>query len=418
MNKYIIDFLKQEGRVIIPDFGCLSLSDNGKFVFNSYIKFDDGKLYAYICEQSGADNQDVINKVSAWARELRAQVNTGIDFELVGLGAFYKSGADEIDFRSGTPSHETNEQSVPEQPTPPVEQVPEIEDVPTVSEPTKTDESKHLKNIYIPPVDDVKEEKTTNTSLEDVLGKTETADEEKVEQMSQPQATPEPIAEPESPQEPHPETIIEKVEEVQVEKAPQIQSKTSSDAAKKTDSNKPAAQEVTVNRKRGVFFYINIFLLLLIIGLSVFAYLYTDEISRWLGITTENVLPEPKTNEDSLDASNINQKENTELNVEDAISEIIEETEVVPVDQPIIEQTPAVASGGNFHIIVGTFSIKENADRLVQKIRDAGYDGKILRSTDIGHTVSFHSYNTKEEATNSIGKASEITGTSSYVLKQ
>ncbi len=105
--------------------------------------------------------------------------------------------------------------------------------------------------------------------------------------------------------------------------------------------------------------------------------------------------------------------------VEEFVEEIPQE-EVAPasVDQPIIEQTPAVAASGNFHIIVGTFGVKENADRLVQKILDAGYDGKIITSTDKGHTVSFHSYNTKEEAANQISKASEITGTSAYVLKR
>jgi cell division protein FtsN len=109
----------------------------------------------------------------------------------------------------------------------------------------------------------------------------------------------------------------------------------------------------------------------------------------------------------------------SEETVEEFVEEIPQE-EVAPaaVDQPIIEQTPAVAASGNFHIIVGTFGVKENADRLVQKILDAGYDGKIITSTDKGHTVSFHSYNTKEEAANQISKASEITGTSAYVLKR
>ena len=121
-----------------------------------------------------------------------------------------------------------------------------------------------------------------------------------------------------------------------------------------------------------------------------------------------------KKEEDTEKFDSIPESEET---VEEFVEEIPQE-EVAPVDQPIIEQTPAVAASGNFHIIVGTFGVKENADRLVQKILDAGYDGKIITSTDKGHTVSFHSYNTKEEAANQISKASEITGTSAYVLKR
>lgn len=448
MNKYIIEFLKQEGRVIIPDFGCLSLSDDGKVVFNTYIKFDDGKLSSFICEQTGSDKQDVINKISAWARELQAQVNTGVDFELVGLGTFYKTGPDEIDFRSGAASvaapvaveepqnvEASQEQETSEEPAQAPDE-PENESVQTeaVIEPensiqeeqksaiesTETsseaaietpvaEESKHLKNIYIPPVlGETKVEREKNTSLDDVLGKN-TSEENHVEAAT-PIENPieeihETAAEPETPSVP----VVETVETV----PPIVEKAIVEDKPIAETEPIPNTEEVTVKRKRGVFFYINIFLLFLIIGLSVFAFMYTDEISKWLGIKTESVLPEPKDEVENTDTLPVSEEV-----VEEIVEEIPqEEIEPAPDDQPIIEQTPAVAAGGSFHIIVGTFSLKENADRLVQKIRDAGYDGKIITSTANGHTVSFHSYNTKDEAANQISKAKEITGTSAYVLK-
>jgi nucleoid DNA-binding protein len=443
MNKYIIDFLKQEGRVIIPNFGCLSLSEDGKVVFNTYIKFDDGKLSAYICEQTGNEAQDVINSISAWSSELQAQVNTGVDYELTGLGVFFKAGADDIDFRSGasaSTSHTTSEKAKVEEVVeeksasdenaveteiePAKEE--EVADVPaqneTESEPEKpqtrkntalaqasVEELKQTKNIYIPGDESSKEDKVKESSLEDVLGKTDLPQEKNPEVDKTADSTENSAAAATNQTEPAP---------VASEKISQEEQRTVVESAKHSEPEKTEAEEVTVKRKRGAFFYINIVLLLLIIGLSVFAYLYTDEISKWLGITTENVLPEVKEKEDSVEATTINQEENAAIDYEEDITEIVEETPPAPVDQTIIELTPAVASSGNFHVIVGTFSIKENAERLVQKIRDAGYDGKILRSTDVGHTVSFHSYNTKEEATNNIGKATEITGTSGYVLKQ
>ena len=449
MNKYIIEFLKQEGRVIIPDFGCLSLSDDGKVVFNTYIKFDDGKLSSFICEQTGSDKQDVINKISAWARELQAQVNTGVDFELVGLGTFYKTGPDEIDFRSGaasvasiSPVEETQKVETPTEtePRPEEPQAPVVADIepvevqtaaeteapteeeivpkvkktkaskePQIAQPTAK-ESKQKQNIYIPPVlGETKAEREKSTSLDDVLGKN-TTEEIRIEAAATPVENPieaihETAAEPETPSAPiveTVETVTPMAEKVIVEDKPNAE----------TEPN-PNTVEVTVKRKRGVFFYINIFLLFLIIGLSVFAFMYTDEISKWLGIKTESVLPEPKDEVKNTDTLPV---------TEQVVEEIVEETpqeEIAPApdDQPIIEQTPAVAAGGSFHIIVGTFGLKENADRLVQKIRDAGYDGKIITSTANGHTVSFHSYNTKDEAANQISKAKEITGTSAYVLK-
>jgi hypothetical protein len=280
---------------------------------------------------------------------------------------------------------------------------------PQIAQPTAK-ESKQKQNIYIPPVlGETKAEREKNTSLDDVLGKN-TTEEIRIEAAATPVENPieaihETAAEPETPSAPiveTVETVTPMAEKVIVEDKPNAE----------TEPN-PNTVEVTVKRKRGVFFYINIFLLFLIIGLSVFAFMYTDEISKWLGIKTESVLPEPKDEVKNTDTLPV---------TEEVVEEIVEETpqeEIAPApdDQPIIEQTPAVAAGGSFHIIVGTFGLKENADRLVQKIRDAGYDGKIITSTANGHTVSFHSYNTKDEAANQISKAKEITGTSAYVLK-
>ncbi len=445
MNKYIIEFLKQEGRVIIPDFGCLSMSDDGKVVFNTYIKFDDGKLSSYICEQTGTEAQDVINKISAWAREIQAQVNKGEDFELVGLGKFYKTGPDELDFKASTgesnDAAEKAKESQIEQSTNPIEPAAEDIKTETSDEPQSTTEkpeiedaekpeSKHNKNIYIPPsTDETNTEPEKAASLDALLDKKKTDEtiqqdevksvDEKAE-ISHPEETPafedriaastheEPQAlDSERENTPEPEKTSNKNADKEADK----KDKKTKNAASKTSS-----EEVTVKRKRGVFFYINILLLLLIIGLSVFAYLYTDEISKWLGITTEKVLDEPKQEEEEIVAPEPEIEEILpETPSEDVpVEEIVEE----PVQQVIIDPIPAVAASGNFHIIVGTFSVKENAERLVQKIRDAGYDGKILKSSAGGHTVSFHSYNTKDDASNNISKATEITGTSAYVLKQ
>lgn len=453
MNKYIIEFLKQEGRVIIPDFGCLSLSDDGKVVFNTYIKFDDGKLSSFICEQTGSDKQDVINKISAWARELQAQVNTGVDFELVGLGTFYKTGPDEIDFRSGAasvastspveekPKIETPTETEPSPEAPqtpvvadiePVEaqaapetEVPTEEEIvpkakktkdakePQIAQPTAK-ESKQKQNIYIPPVlGETKAEREKNTSLDDVLGKN-TTEEIREEAAATPvenhaEEIHETAAEPETPSAP----IVETVETV----TPIVEKAIAEDKPIAETEPITNTEEVTVKRKRGVFFYINILLLLLIVGLSVFAYLYTDEISKWLGITTEKVIDEPEQEEEEIVAPEPEIEENLPETPNEDIP--VEEVEEAPIEQVISEPdpVPAVAASGNFHIIVGTFSVKENAERLVQKIRDAGYDGKILKSSASGHTVSFHAYGTNNDAMNNISKAKEITGTSAYVLK-
>jgi hypothetical protein len=442
MNKYIIELLKLNGRVIIPDFGCLSTDDEGKIIFNTYIKFDDGKLSSYISEQENIDQQEAKESIASWRNEVNSQLNSGQEYNLSGVGAFFKSGSDDLEFKINSSDSKTivseiqivstTEEKSPEIVHEKTEEVlkTDTENSAVESNDSKEDEierpdSKHHKNIYIPPVSETKKhEETSAASLDAVLGKVNI---ETKEQENAP-ATHEKI-ESDQIEEKHDKNLelrhepkeedtrgeVNQVSSIAQEKQVKIEEPEHKVEDKSEERN--ISEEVTVKRKRGVFFYINIVLLLLIIGLSVFAYLYTDEISKWLGITTENVLPEVNEQEDLIYDEPIVEESNIDSSVDENFMDDVQE-DVVPVDQPIIEQTPAIASGGNFHIIVGTFSIRENAEKLVQKIRDAGYDGKILRSTDIGHTVSFHSYNSKEEATNNIGKATEITGTSGYVLKQ
>jgi len=432
MNKYVIEFINLTGRVIIPDFGCLSISDEGKVVFNTFINFDDGKLSAYICEQSGAEPQDVINKISAWAREIQAKVNKGEDFELVGLGKFYKTGPDEMDFKAvnanGSENIEENipeiivEQDIVDEQTivSISEEVPEIieesvapqssvESVDEVIDLEEKSESKHAKNIYIPPIltdnKDILSEKSA--SLDDVLKPLNQGEQSAEKQESNEEVLPVKVSD------------LQSANNSEIENSP----KKSQDFA--TSSKEEAQQEVkevTVKRKKSIFFYINVLLLLLIIAISIFAFIYTDELSKWLGITTENVISEKENKVQGNDAAELNENDTlANLNeVDSTSSQNIESTELVetPIEQTEPENIPAIAATGNFHIIVGTFSLKENADRLVKKIRDAGYDGKILKSSASGFTVSFHAFNSFEEAGNNISKAKEITGTSAYVLKQ
>jgi len=161
---------------------------------------------------------------------------------------------------------------------------------------------------------------------------------------------------------------------------------------------------------------------MLIFGAAVFAYFNYEEVSKLLGITKDNVIIE-KQNE-GVDAtkeeasSELDSSENMEPleQIDDNSSEPLPTIDAPAQEK--IENIPAVISSGNFHIVVGTFSLKEYANRLVKKIQNAGFDGKIIKSSSSGHTVAFHSYKTREEANDQIEKAKEVTGTGAYILKE
>lgn len=428
----IQELLETTGRAIIPDVGCLSKGDDNQIVFNSFLKFNDGKLVEQVMKNENLDENQATEKVMSWAKDVQNQVLAGSDFYLGELGRFFLEGKDDLGFdREKVGAVEKVER---------VERVEEVEIVEDIEKeeiaeditssevdenPDETLESEdesvknvddfpQLKNVYTPPI-----EEENNTSLDDILKKTSNPENEREAAAEESVPNEEKVA------------WIESVEAHDEEEVivPEI-------AAEQTTSSEKSSEEITVTRKRSPFFYINIVLLILIVGLGAFAFMYADEVSEWLGISspkTENVkdsLPEQEQNaaenfetdsiseiEDATDSASQEPSFEQEIPVAPEVTELEKPKEVIqPIPDPMPSNNiPAVASGGDFHIIVGKFAIKENADRLVQKIRNAGYDGKILRSTSTGHTVSFHTYPTLQDASNAVSKAKDITGTGAYV---
>jgi cell division septation protein DedD len=434
----IQELLNSTGRAIIPELGCLSINDENQVVFNPFLKFNDGKLIAWLVSNEGLDENQAQENVSAWAKDIQEQVLAGKEVSLGTLGRFFLEGKDYVGFSSDGMNPVGSE----------MEEEKTVDDYP------------QLKNVYIPPV-----QEDAPKDLDAILNKTEVSEdsdskEEDAQEIDSVAGVENSAIEASVDREEQIENDVEPIEASHThddsssspENEVEEQNKAAeNDAAlgidkpaesvvpkpenEKSKNQEKTSEEVTVNRKRSPFFYINIVLFALIVGLGAFAFIYADEVSEWLGISA----PKTELVKDSIPNENQNEQEAL-------IEEPIEETETLDYDAtPVLEEVqqapeppkqeapkvvekpkpespiqdiPAVAASGDFHIIVGKFAVKENADRLVQKIRDAGYDGKILRSTSTGHTVSFHTYPTLEDANNNINKAKEISGTGAYVEKK
>lgn len=462
MIQAIQDVLNTAGRAIIPGIGCLSINDENQLIFNSFLKFNDGKLVQWLTQNEGLDENQALEKVNNWAKQIETQLASGSDFSLGNLGRFILEGTDEIGFSTSPATEKTTfEDDEPvEIATPPVieeieleviESTPEIEEMAeeepiqqeAIEEPIQVEieEEPALNNQTVEDEPDVshkeEEQKTNSPSLDDLLNKqnvTDDLDVEKTESEEVQNTVDEPIEViiNETPSNTQVEVSATNEEHNQTETheetapTPEITPEKKSKKTKKEVVQQ--GEEVTVKRKRGAFFYVNIILTILILGLGVFAFIYTDEVSQWLGISTSKTeTPEKDATADekeaSIDFEGLDVEGETQI--EEEIAEPENVTQPAPIEEkpqpaPPIETVniPAVASAGDYHIIVGKFSVKENADRLVQKIRDSGYDGKILRSTSTGHTVAFHTYPSMEEAQNNLAKAKEITGTGAYIEKK
>lgn len=466
----IQELLNSTGRAIIPELGCLSVNEDNKLVFNTFLKFNDGKLISWLIANEGLEENQALEKVNAWTKDLQESVLSGKSVSLGTLGRFYLEGKDEIAF-----SMDLNEKLINLQSTAPaevIEKIEKIQEPDEIEQKTEVDEAQEeveaedvleksaddypqLKNVYIPPVreeapkdldailnktEEIEVTDSQDESIQKAKFASETTHHETVdsdENIEDKTATigassdaSEPVIQEEK-NATHPSNEEENSSELEKENT--SESHESSTVGASSTAQEKTSEEVTVKRKRSPFFYINIVLLVLIVGLGVFAFIYADEVSEWLGISA----PKTELAKDSIPDNSQNEPELIEEEIiEDTDSMDLEATpEVVEIqeapaaptmdapkaelkpkqEQPKASTIPAVAANGNFHIIVGKFAVKENADRLVQKIRDSGYDGKILRSTSTGHTVSFHTYPSVEDANNNLNKAKEITGTGAYV---
>ena len=85
---------------------------------------------------------------------------------------------------------------------------------------------------------------------------------------------------------------------------------------------------------------------------------------------------------------------------------------------PVVEdvQHNEIAKTGNYHIISGCFSVKDNANNLVSDLNSNGFNAQILDKKGSLHRVSAGGYASKEDAKNALDKV-KSNGFSGWILK-
>lgn len=178
------------------------------------------------------------------------------------------------------------------------------------------------------------------------------------------------------------------------------------------------------SRKRKKRWILWVGLLLILIGGGTVGYLKKDMIMGWFDKTHEpKDLAEghEEDNEDDKSAadeghqtgeesnnmvatSDNNVEENTpegHHETEEIIEQPVEEKVEKPVVEKPVKEAPVVnsSSEGNWHIIAGSYSSKENAENKVNILKSEGYSAaKILGKYNGLYTVRVASYATKDEA--------------------
>ena len=92
MEKYISELIKENNRVIIPNFGAFIISkENGiSILFNNFLSFNDGLLVNYVAEQKGIDTIVATDQVFNYVDSLKKELDEKGIYSIDKLGVFKK----------------------------------------------------------------------------------------------------------------------------------------------------------------------------------------------------------------------------------------------------------------------------------------------------------------------------------------
>jgi cell division septation protein DedD/nucleoid DNA-binding protein len=356
MDKYLHEILLAHLSVILPELGALSMDETSKMVvFNPFIKYNDEKFENFLVEKHNKDKQTATNMVAQYVQQIQNQLNKGEDFSIFNFGRFVKNAGGEIEFQNWSEFNKV---------TPAKKTSPTETEAPKKENNTKNEDNK--KPIQKNPVAEMPKKTLTDTSKEEKTIPTL------------------PKEKPTKPTKPVKEKVVKQ------------------------------PQEKKARKKRSLFFYINIAILLLLICSGIYIYFNFSKVQKLLGIEPKaSKLIQP--NEYFNDSLNKNPTTDTIQEVENpsAIdsSVISIPSNEVPEESTtkIAETTPKEAkktksssenytTGEAYHIIGGGFQAPENAERFAESLKNKGFEAHVVGVFNGLSLVAIQSYPTQEEA--------------------
>src|SRR5690554_2366109 len=105
MENYLLELIRENNRIIIPDFGAFIVSrDKGQnILFNNFLSFNDGLLISHICAVEGIDSAAAAQKVEDYVARLNSALEDTGMFEVKGIGRFLKDDQGVLRFEQDLP---------------------------------------------------------------------------------------------------------------------------------------------------------------------------------------------------------------------------------------------------------------------------------------------------------------------------
>jgi nucleoid DNA-binding protein len=391
MDKYIIELLDTNTRVIIPDFGAFIIKqkDPRHIVFNEFLRYNDGLLIEFIAKSENIDKVLAKKKVVEYVDLANKNLKENNEHTLEGLGKLIKESTGKITFEE-IPGIQAKESKKKEP-----KKTAEIKE----DKKAKADEAVPEKPV-VPKTEKeppkIKEEKPVEKKEEATPAK----EESKKEIIAKPKAEP--------PVKPKTEPVAKEKEESilrpKAEHKPEPPYKTAETKRKK---------------KNNVQIVIWIILILVINAAIISWFVFKDEYRGFfkkLSGTTDVI--EEETGDQGLEI--ITETEDispgTEADVEEPAAGIQSQKITEPEVAPEIEEEPVSYPEKRYYVVAGCFREESNATAYVKKLIQKGYNAEKFAKIGNLHYVSYSSFIDKSEAQSQLRKIREEEAPEAWML--
>ncbi len=92
MEKHILSLIKENNRVIIPNFGAFIVAKEKGFtiLFNNFLSFNDGLLIDHVVSSEQLTKEAATQKVETYVERVKEELDTHGRYQIEGLGTFTK----------------------------------------------------------------------------------------------------------------------------------------------------------------------------------------------------------------------------------------------------------------------------------------------------------------------------------------
>jgi len=396
MEKYLQQILKEVNTIIIPGLGALTITNDktGEVMFMSYLKYDDGKLSAYISEKGSIDNDEAKSQISSYVENILNRIALEGEYLLNGVGLFSKDSNGDLCFenRSSITSIENENSDLHEE----IVDLTNIQEEEKVMDDLVSDEPSVLANEI---TNDANGQEVVDVVVEDNC---ENSEDEEIILFSNSNST-----EKKSEEEPSEEEVF--VEENFIEETLPAEI----ESGEKEEEEITESNVVTVKKKRGVGFFVILFFIVLVAGGGIAVGINFKNVRQFIPFLSNS--DTAKSEEDLIKKMELDKTKPSEIDTAEgkelieSPEEVISETtpEVRPKED-VVEEQPMDSKSSkrdepldvkqSFYIIVGSFSDRKNADRAVDKLITEGQKEASTASNNGKFYVTIANYSNIDDA--------------------